>query len=126
MASLGLLKLHVVEAHLTRDCKPLRKMDPYAKITHRDQDWKSKTDKRGGKTPKWEHQHMDIDVKYIGDDIFIKLFDDDPGKDELISQTNAKVSTFTAEKHMDLWLQLEYKGKEAGRLRVTSEWHPNE
>lgn len=47
---------------------------------------------------------MDIDVKYIGDDIFIKLFDEDPGKDELISQTNAKVSTFTAEKHMDLWL----------------------
>lgn len=39
----GTLRIHLEEAHLTHDTETFGKMDPYVKITCRDQDWKSAT-----------------------------------------------------------------------------------
>jgi len=69
---------------------------------------------------------MEIDVKYMGDDIYYRFFDDDKGKDDKIADGCSKVSTFCAEAHSDMWLKVEYKGKHAGDVHVITDWTPRE
>jgi len=126
MSSLGTLKLTLVEAKLDHDVKLMRKMDPYVKVVCREFVWKSKADRNGSKHPKWNDQDFDIDVHYMGDDIYYKVFDEDKGKDEKVGDGSCKISTFCAEPEMDLWMEIEYKGKFAGKVRFTSKWEPKE
>ena len=126
MVSVGILRLEVCEGHLTHDVKKLSRMDPYMAMSCRDQQWRSAKDKNGSKKPKWHDQVFVIDVKYIGDEIYYKCLDEDRGKDELVGSHNAKISTFTAEPQMDMWMDIFYKGKEAGRIRMKSTWEPIE
>jgi len=101
-------------------------MDPYCKMTMREQEWQSKTCERGSKHPKWDNETVDLDVKYIGDDIYYVFYDDDPGKDEKICQGVSKVSTWCAEPESDFWIDLEYKGKHAGKAHFATKWNEAE
>jgi Ca2+-dependent lipid-binding protein len=124
--SLGTLHVTIKEAHLTHDVKKLGKMDPYVRIVCRDFNWKSAADRNGSKKPVWEHDNsFDIDVKYLGDDIYFKVLDEDKGKDEKVGDGCAKISTFCAQEHSDLWLDIEYKGKDAGKVRFVTHWKPS-
>lgn len=114
------------EAHLTHDVKKLSRMDPYVKVVCRDFHWKSVADKNGSKKPHWQGQEFDIDVKYLGDDIYYKVFDEDHGKDEKVGDGGCKISTFCAQEKMDMWMEIEYKGKSAGKVRFSSRWEPAE
>jgi len=116
----------LVEAKFSRDVKTIRKMDPYGFFSMREQEWKSKTDERGSTKPKWKDQHCVFDVKYLGDDVHMKFFDDDPGKDELICTAVQKLTAFTDEKVNDFWIPVEWKGKNVGTVHVLSKWEPNE
>jgi Ca2+-dependent lipid-binding protein len=60
----------LIEAKLTRDTEMFSKMDPYAKIAYREQNFRSKTLNNAGKLPKW-NETFEINVKYIGDDLEI-------------------------------------------------------
>jgi len=51
-------------------------MDPFCIVEYRQQRFKTATKNNAGKTPKWD-QTYDIDIKYIGDDMYIKVFDED-------------------------------------------------
>jgi len=124
--SLGKLHVQLVEAHLTHDVKKIGKMDPYVKVEVRDFRWKSKADKNGSKKPEWHDEHFTIDVKYLGDDIYYKVFDEDRGKDEKVGDGGCKISTFCAQPEMDLWMEIDYKGKSAGKIRFKSRWEPEE
>jgi hypothetical protein len=124
--SLGTLTLQLVECKLTRDVKSVRKMDPYCKLSLREQEWKSPTDECGSKKPKWNDAKVDLDIKYLGDDIYYTFYDDDPGKDEKICSGQSKVSTWCAEPEMDLWVELEWKGKSAGKAHFVSKWNARE
>ncbi len=124
--SLGKLHVQLVEAHLTHDVKKIGKMDPYVKVEVRDFHWKSKADKNGSKKPEWQDEHFTIDVKYLGDDIYYKVFDEDRGKDEKVGDGGCKISTFCAQAEMDLWMEIDYKGKSAGKIRFKSRWEPEE
>merc|ERR1711957_377025 len=123
--SLGTLTLTLVECKLTRDVKTMRKMDPYCSLTMREQEWRSATCECGSKKPKWEDAKVDLNIKYLGDDIYYTFSDDDPGKDEKICSGQSKVSTWCAEPEMDMWVELEWKGKSAGKAHFTSVWSEN-
>lgn len=124
--SVGTLHMTLKEAHLTHDVKKIGKMDPYVKVVCRDWNWKSEADRNGSKKPVWEDQSFSIDVKYMGDDIYYKVFDEDKGRDEKVGDGGCKISTFCAEPEMDMWMEIEYKGKSAGKVRFTSRWEPSE
>ena len=126
MSSFGTLHLHVLEAHLTHDVKLIGKMDPYVAIVVRDYRWKTNADKNGSKKPVWHNQHTPIDVKYMGDDIYFKVFDEDKGKDELVGSGSGKISTFCAQTESDFWLDIEFKGKDAGKVHFKTRWEPKE
>jgi len=84
MATSGALRVQVIEAKLTRDTEFFSKMDPYCVLEQRQQKFRTRTLQGAGKTPKWD-QMFDLDVKYIGDDLVIKVFDEDVTASDIVS-----------------------------------------
>ena len=82
MASSGALNLEVIEARLTRDTSSFTGMDPYVKINYRHQEFK--TEPKDGKNPEW-NEAFDIDVKYVGDDMTIVVWDKCSEGDDKVS-----------------------------------------
>ena len=68
MATNGILSLTIVEARLDRDTETFGEMDPYVVIHNRMQKVRTVTKEEAGKEPIW-NETVDLDVKYIGDDI---------------------------------------------------------
>ena len=83
MATSGSLRLEIIEARLTRDTETFGKMDPYVVIETRHQKHRTTTKQGAGKTPRW-NEGFDIDVKYIGDDMTIKVMDEDVSSDDTV------------------------------------------
>ena len=59
-----LLKIKPVSANLERDVERFLSMDPYIKIKIGSEEFKTPACKRGGKSPKWNH---DMLFKIVGD-----------------------------------------------------------
>jgi Ca2+-dependent lipid-binding protein len=65
-------------------------MDPFATVKYRQQDFKTKAKKGAGKTPIWD-ETFEIDVKYQGDDLVLKIFDEDVFISDLVGTATIKV-----------------------------------
>jgi hypothetical protein len=124
--SVGTLTMTLIECKFTRDVKAIRKMDPYMKMTLREFEWKSPVCESGSKKPHWENCSVDLDVKYLGDDIYYTFYDEDPGRDEKICMGQDKVSTWCAYPESDFWVNLEWKGKAAGKAHFATKWVPRD
>jgi Ca2+-dependent lipid-binding protein len=66
-----------------------------------------------------------VDVKYIGDDLHISVWDEDPGKDDLIAEATIKLSGMCTNGGIDEWYLLQHKGRDAGHLHLRTIWHPD-
>ena len=111
----------MIEARLTRDTETFGKMDPYIKISTRQQQFKTAVKSGAGKTPVW-NQTFNIDVKYIGDDITIQVYDEDVGADDVIGVCTIKLSALCVGNGLDEWFQVAHKGKQAGQVHLKSVW----
>ena len=120
----GKLRLHIIDAKLTRDTETFGKMDPYVIINTREQRIRTKTAQDQGKTPKW-NECMDIDVKYIGDDLHLQVFDEDVTCSEIIGENRIKLSSFCVGNGIDEWFEIQHKGKKAGSVHMRAEWFPS-
>ena len=121
MATSGSLALTVIEARLTRDTETFGKMDPYVKIVTRQQQFRTKTKDSAGKTPVW-NETFNIDVKYVGDDITLQVYDADVGADDIIGEVTFKLSALCIGNGMDEWFAIAYRGKAAGQVHLKSVW----
>lgn len=119
----GKLRLTIVEAKLTRDTEFFGKMDPFVIVEYRQQKFKTVTKQNAGKLPKWE-QTYDLDIKYIGDDIFVKVFDEDVTDNDAVGATMIKASALCVPQGIDEWFRITYKGKSAGEIRLRAAWTP--
>mmetsp|Transcript_3654 Transcript_3654/g.4882 ORF Transcript_3654/g.4882 Transcript_3654/m.4882 type:complete len:143 (+) Transcript_3654:24-452(+) len=119
----GSLRIEVIEARLTRDTEFFSKMDPYCVIESRMQKFKTRTLQGAGKTPRW-NQAFDFDVKYIGDDIFIKVFDEDVAASDLVGEATYKISSLCVGNGIDEWFPIQFKGKQSGQVHLKSTWKP--
>ena len=113
MATSGRLRLEVIEAKLTRDTEMFSKMDPYCIIEVREQKFRTRTIDGAGKTPKW-NQAFEIDVRYIGDDMTIKVMDEDVTSSDTVGTATIKCSALCSGSGIDEWFQINFKGKSAG------------
>ena len=123
MATHGSLALTVIEARLTRDTETFGKMDPYVKISTRQQNFKTAVKNGAGKTPVW-NQTFNIDVKYVGDDMTIQVFDEDVGSDDKVGEASIKLSSVCIGNGIDEWFTIQHKGKSAGQVHLKSVWKP--
>jgi Ca2+-dependent lipid-binding protein len=62
MATLGVIRLQLIEAEFNHDNDVFTKMDPYCKITCENKHWKSSICQDGGKEPKWKDQYFEFQV----------------------------------------------------------------
>jgi Ca2+-dependent lipid-binding protein len=124
-ATSGTLRLEIVEARLTRDTDFFSKMDPYCVIETRMQKVKTNTLNGAGKTPKW-NQTFDIDVKYLGDDMKVTVWDEDVTTSDHVGATEIKISSLCVNKGLDEWFSLQHKGKKAGTIHLKGRWIPNQ
>ena len=124
MSNEGILRVNLIEAHLTHDTEWVGTMDPTCKMKCREQEWKSKVAQGMGKNPKWTSQHFDIQVHYLGDELKYQLFDDDFGKDDFIGEGVTKLSALVADGGIDEWFTIQFKGKDAGKIHLRCEWTP--
>ena len=64
-------------------------------------------------------------MKYIGDDMTVKVMDDDIGADDKVGASKIKLSSFCINGGFDEWYEIYYKGEPAGKIHLSAEWHPN-
>jgi len=124
MATSGKLLLHIIEAKLTRDTEVIGKMDPYVVINMREQRFRTKEASDQGKNPLW-NEKFELDVKYIGDDINLEVFDQDPFDSDFVGSALIKASAMCVGGVFDEWYEIEFKGKSAGKVHIKSEWQPS-
>jgi len=113
----------VIEARLTRDTEMFGKMDPYTTLQVREVIQRTRTLDGAGKTPKWD-QIFDFHVKYIGDDITLKVLDEDVRSSDLVGETTLKLSSLCVNHDIDEWFPITYKGKQSGTIHLKSTWRP--
>jgi Ca2+-dependent lipid-binding protein len=123
MATSGILRLTIIEAKLTRDTEFFSKMDPFVKISMRDQNYKTKVLQGGGKLPKW-NETFDLDVKYVGDDMHVEVRDEDVTASDLIGECTIKLSSLCINGGLDDWFDIQYKGKKSGTIHLKGVWTP--
>ena len=124
MADEGVMRVHVLEAHLTHKIG-FGKMDPYVKMSSREQTWKSPVSEDGGKEPKWNHGNTwDITVHYLGDELHLEVWNDEVGRDHAIGVGATKLAALAVNGGIDEWYSISHEGEDAGRVRIKSEWHP--
>ena len=124
MATSGKLRLTVIEAKLTRDTDFWSKMDPFCVLNYREQQFKTKVKQNAGKLPKWD-ETFEIDVKYIGDELYIGVKDEDLTKADVIGDGQLKLSALCVNGGLDEWFDIFYKGKNAGKIHLKGEWFPS-
>ena len=64
-------------------------------------------------------------MKYLGDDLHFKLNDEDIGKDDFIAEGATKLSALAMNGGIDEWFDVQYQGKQAGKVHFRCEWAPN-
>ena len=121
--SQGRLRLTIVEGAFTRDTDFWTKMDPYTVIKYREQTHKTSVKQNAGKKPHWD-ESFDIDVKYIGDDLMLTVYDEDVTSSDLVADTTIKLSALCCNGGIDDWFGVQYKGKSAGKIHLKSQWTP--
>jgi Ca2+-dependent lipid-binding protein len=98
-------------------------MDPFCVIDYRNERFKTAVKQNAGKVPVW-NQSFKFDIKYVGDDMVFKVFDEDVTENEAIGAFQTKVSAFARPGGLDEWFTLTFKGKTAGQLHLKSAWAP--
>lgn len=73
--------------------------------------------------PKW-NETINIDVKYVGDDLSIEVLDKDVTSSDLIGSVTMKLSGLCMNGGMDEWYDIQYKGKKAGAIHLKGDWTP--
>ncbi len=106
MADEGILRVHLLEAHLTHSTHLIRKMDPYVKMQSREQGWRSVPVPNGGKNPKWFGQHWDVEVHYLGDELHFHVWDDDVGKDTSVGEGHTKLAALVLDGGISEWFEI--------------------
>lgn len=80
-------------------------MDPYCIIETRQQKFRTKTKQSAGKTPVW-NEKFDIDVKYIGDDMSIVVWDEDVTSSDHVGTAVLKISSLCVGQGIDEWFEV--------------------
>ena len=124
MATSGELTVQIIEARLIRDTETFGKMDPYVICETRMQRIRTATMEDAGKEVQWPDETMVIDVKYIGDDLHLAVLDENVTSDDVVGESTIKLSALCINDGIDEWFEIQWKGKKAGDVHLSSKWKP--
>ena len=119
----GTIKIEVVEAKLDRSTEWLGKQDPFAELSIRMQKFKTKTHTDGAKAPVW-NETTTMDVLDLGEAIKIQVFDEDLTSNDLICEGTVSLSALCVSAPIDDWFQLQFEGKNSGKIHLRTKYTP--
>ena len=96
-------------------------MDPFVKLQYREQSFKTKVASGAGKQPKF-NETFQIDVKYIGDDLTIGIYDEDVVGSDMVGEVSIKLQALVMNGGIDEWFTVQYKGKPIGKIHLVSSY----
>ena len=99
-------------------------MDPYVIGETRMQRMRTATMMDAGKEVQWPDEFMEVDVKYIGDDLHLAVMDENVTDSDLVGETVIKLSALCVNGGLDEWFEIQYKGKKAGDVHLKGTWEP--
>ena len=73
--------------------------------------------------PNWR-ETFDVDVKYLGDELYLRVLDKDMASVDVIGATCIKLSALCCNGGTDDWYEIEYKGKSAGKIHLIGRFVP--
>lgn len=118
----GLLVVKPLSAKLTRDTEIFAKMDPYCVVRLGQQTQKTAIAKKAGKLPFWRDQL--VFRKKCEEEVVFQVWDSDSATaDDLVGEAKLMLREVTRHPH-EGWLKLEYRGRSAGKLRISIEFRP--
>ena len=119
----GELKIHVIEAKLTRDTEYWGKMDPYVEIKTSVGTKRTATHQEGGRTPVW-NEEITFDVAKVDDEVEFLVQEEDNASADLVGDTVIKMSKLIASEPIQQWIEIKYEKKSAGKVHIKTTWTP--
>ena len=92
-------------------------MDPFAILQYREQTFKTKVMQGAGKTPVW-NETFEVDVKYIGDNLTLRIMDEDVTTSDTVGEAVIKLSALCMGGGIDEWFEIQFEGKTAGKVHL--------
>ena len=89
------------------------------------QKFKTKTDTDGAKTPIW-NETTTMDVLDPSDTMKVQIFDEDITSNDLICEGTINLSTLCVQAPVDDWFQLQFNGKDSGKIHLRTKYTPQE
>jgi hypothetical protein len=121
----GSLIIKPSAARLTRDTEFLGKMDPYCVVKMGSQKQRTATHQSAGKFPSWRDS---IVFRRTHEDmVTFEVWDaDTASSDDLVGEGNLPIHSVLTSGNFNDWVNLTYKGKSSGQLRVDIQWVPDQ
>mmetsp|Transcript_18715 Transcript_18715/g.33911 ORF Transcript_18715/g.33911 Transcript_18715/m.33911 type:complete len:282 (-) Transcript_18715:65-910(-) len=118
----GLLIVKPLSAKLTRDTELFGKMDPYCVVRLGEQSQKTAVAKKAGKLPFWRDQL--VFRKKTEEEVVFEVWDhDSTTADDLVGEARLMLQEIGTKVH-EGWIKLKYRGRSAGKLRISIEHRP--
>lgn len=92
-------------------------------LESREQVLKTKVLQGAGKLPIW-NENFEMLVKYTGDDLQVKVYDEDTVSNDLIGFCSIKFTGLIQQ--TDHWYEIQYKGKPAGKVHLITKFTADE
>lgn len=73
--------------------------------------------------PSWR-EFFDINVQYLGDDLYLRVLDRDMASVDVVGAATIKLSSLCCNGGTDDWYEIEYKGKSAGKIHLIGRFTP--
>ena len=123
----GHLKLHLKAAHLKHHAgPPLERMSPFVRISIGEFEWRSPKKEQGGHQIHWDFAHMDYEVMDQFRPMRIEVLDHAGMlNNEPIGHCEVPTNFFCRVGGCEEWLELKFRGMDAGRIHFRSEYMPN-
>lgn len=119
----GTLIVRPICGKLLRDTDFLTKMDPYCVVTCGSQRQKTRIASGAGKNPSWSDQL--VFKKSYEDMLQISVFDyDGNSRDDLVGEGSISIARITSTPTWEDWVEVNYKGRRAGEVRLSVSFTP--
>jgi len=89
------------------------------------QEWRSEICRNGGKNPQWgPHQHFDVDVKHIGQELEIWVRNAEMMQGEPLGHAKVRLEIFKRAEVAEERIEIFQMGRPVGHIWLKSHYHP--
>ncbi|OZJ06686.1 hypothetical protein BZG36_00380 [Bifiguratus adelaidae] len=124
MAKKGELVIVALKARHLPNRETIGKQDPFCVFTIGPEKRRTRSDYRGGQTPKWDEQ-VNIPIEAGRTKLFVQVFGDDK-KSFLIGDCEIELDKVFKEGEWDDWFKLSYKNRFAGEVYLELTYYSGE